>query len=824
MKHFLAYLLLLTALLVSCTREGADEAGRPYIRLSVWSDESFIETRAGSSGTEPGVRRYHENDINEVDFFFFPGVNPTGASTLHRHVVSGTREGYDVFLIEMFSNDINTLIFPVIGDVRRATVFAVANYSGTNGDFTSESYLPTLDELEQLSVTTDFVQESAPGSWQQDSFMMSGRVVIDLIDRSQILAATGEIPLARYACKMTTAVHVANQVELDDGQVWKPMLAGMEIYLDKANGSVNLSGLDETPAFISYGNNPRFFVTEDINDNTILYPVTDMTTFEGKDYYNTFPMYMYPQKWVYGDDEGDDQEPFLKLVLPWARTSDNGYSTTQRTYYYKIPMPVDFDCQFIRNNWYHLFIDVGMLGTETDEVAIPVTPGSCYMVYWQDKDVVVKQAEIGNARYLSVEHETYDMHNTTTLDVPYTTSHPVIIKSGSIKVTRPYYGEETVGNNSSLGGKICQASSSSDPYPVGTLYLDYSEDQRLALSSTREEWLQDTGGAITLFHQLNNDYKDSKFDYSPYRIAFSLVHEDRPTDTRYQKDIVIYQYPAIYIEATLNSDDTFVNTGVALAGKNQYVHTSDHWGYVYVDGLQRRRFDMSKGQYDLNYYTNYYADPAHGGLYYGAPNRNEMHWRLIWYTGGSRDLFKMNVTVLPSHSDFVLGDPREDDINNLGHDSDEYFWSSPSLYGDSPRRLKYYYPTEDSERTRNMLAPSYRIASKCGGIEFDGISYADAQKRCAAYQEDGFPAGRWRLPSRGEIGFIAQLSANSAFTFLFSEGVVYWSAHGAIKVSGTSLVDQTSKVALARCVYDSWYWGDTQQDQRDLFVWGDQPR
>ena len=38
------------------------------------------------------------------------------------------------------------------------------------------------------------------------------------------------------------------------------------------------------------------------------------------------------------------------------------------------------------------------------------------------------------------------------------------------------------------------------------------------------------------------------------------------------------------------------------------------------------------------------------------------------------------------------------------------------------------------------------------------MSYSDAEKRCAAYQEDGYPAGRWRVPTKAEVKYIIQLS------------------------------------------------------------------
>ena len=131
-----------------------------------------------------------------------------------------------------------------------------------------------------------------------------------------------------------------------------------------------------------------------------------------------------------------------------------------------------------------------------------------------------------------------------------------------------------------------------------------------------------------------------------------------------------------------------------------------------------------------------------------------------------------------------------------------------------------------------MVAPSYRISSKFSGIEFSpDLTQPYAEYRCAAFQEDGFPAGRWRLPTRAEVSFIAQLSAMGFFEFLFNDGGVYWSANGAIKINGNKVEDSTKQNALLRCVYDSWYWdkidgleGDPRHNPRNHFVWGDKER
>lgn len=837
MSRRLAYLAgILLAALLSCTREAQEEGtDGPVIKLTVWTDEVQMATKAGSSGTKEADTYHHENLLTTIDFFFYPGTNPTGDAVYHKRVTSNKTDGYDVFLLEVNSDIVNA-IFPT---QNQATVYAIANYASVIVEDENDLSLTSISKLGELPVNTDFLRESP--YWEQDIFVMSGKQVINLTSRTQVLAAEGKIGLERYACKMTVSVHVEPRVELPSTEVWEPMLGGMEIYLVNAVGSVKLSGEDSMPSYFSYSPNSRHFAAGDQDDYHLYTPYLDPTTKDGKEYLNTYPMYMYPQHWTYGSTQGNDREPYLKLVVPWVRTTENGHRQTQRQYYYKVIIPDDkrdgYSRRFVRNNWYHLNVDVGILGSETDEALLEVTPGSCYMVYWQDMDVVVKEAEIGTARYLSVEKQEYTMNNINSLNVRYTTSHPVIIKPNSIKVTRPYYGQVAAGKPT-LGGTVRKAGAN-DVYPQGTMYLEYSEAQRKALSTDGKDWLECGGGKATFTHVLNNNYLDAKFDHSPYRIAFTLVHMDMPSDTKYAKDIVITQYPAVYIDAHRNSDaDNFrvikkEDVGYTTAnGKDLYVSDSGHWGYVWVDAQQIIRHDARNSTIKSEDIAKWKEQG------YDYPHANEYKWRVVWYTGGSLNLHRINVTVLPPHSDFVIGDPRTDEPDNL---EDNYGYASngaqnvPYATNYAPgienptgthRQLSHYYPTENSVRTRDMLAPSYRFSTKAAGTEYGNLSYDDAQRRCAGLQEDGYPAGRWRIPTRGEIRFAAILSGNNLFDeVLFANTGTgkFWAADGIVSINGSNVVDASGNSAMVRCVYDSWYWGEERCDPA-TFLWGDLPK
>ena len=829
---FLCALLLLSA----CGKEAGEESqwDGPVIEFNVACLEPTGLTKAGISGVESGENNYHENEIKSVDFFFYPGDATSEPATYHVRFDNLAKRGNAVFRVELSTNDVNYKIFPAQDGITKATVFAIANIPASLlGDLEDTS----MDNIGRQMVTTDFVN-STYTNHRQDQFIMSGTSTITLLGRSKKMVAQGLVGLERYASKITVGIRMDNPMAVDTGrkdaedkpiyEYWTPRLNEMQIYLVDGMKKLALSG---NPAgkgqqwepveadYLNYkGNSLRF-----CNSAGELY--LDMVG----EYYQTFPMYTYPYRWKSGSIEDGSREPYLKLVLPWDRQADqeHGISAYQHEFYYKILIPQDtrgkeYENSFVRNNWYHYDISVGVLGSETDEAMVPLE-ASMFIVYWQDKDVVIKQVSIGNARYLSVEYEEYVLNNQDGVDVRYTTSNPIEITD--IHVTRPYYGEDHPTGTEPLikyGATVKQVDHNDeikydDIYPEGSWYLDYSKEQRKALNNNKE-WLEDVDGVIRYTHKLNNNYQSDSFDYSPYNITFTVAHADSKEAwmREYDKHVTIIQKPGLYIQALPNPDTWKGETGPT---------TPDHWGYVYVnnDQFTRARFDAALKEVPQEQKDAWKLDHI---------------WRVVHYSSGGTDMYRIDVSVLPDLSDasgkfeFVLGDPRQSNPVNLreGLESpyNEPFATAPAIEG-GERSLLHYYPTEASERTRHMLAPAYRISTKLSGSEYDGTPMEQAKMRCASLQENGFPAGRWRIPTEAEIRFISNLSAHGVFEWQF--GGTYWSANGAVKVDKNNKTVTPAKnvtVALLRCVYDSWYWGDDRvldsNDLPSIFTWGDKER
>ena len=649
----------------------------------------------------------------------------------------------------------------------------------------------------------------------------------------------------------------------------------MKVYLVDGVSNVALNGKPinqggaTSPVYLDYGENPMTFWDE--GAKTWYFDKTG-------DYYNTFPMYTYPYHWTTGSNEDGVREPYLKLVLTWDRLPDPDDPNTQdqKEFYYKILLPHDrrggdFVDSFVRNNWYHYDVEVGVLGADTDEAEVPLE-ASAFIVYWQNKDVVVSQANIGNARYLSLEQDTYELHNLDVLEAPYVTSHAVDFEVCS--VTRPYFGTKTSGVDGTLGGNVvkCDASKpkklcevgkmvvyDTDIYAPDSYYLSYSKSQRETLNDGKD-WFENGNRVIKMNHPLHNDYSQAKFDYSPYTMYVGLWHRN-DTNKDYPQVLKVVQYPAVYIAAELNSDP--ILDGVQAGDVNKE-NNKDAWkyfannGYVFIDGKRRSRHPLNEqgeeqlGEFDslLERMQEMWPDKKYTESS-ARPYLQWIQWRTVNFTGGNRNMYDINVTVLPDNS-MVIGDPRTtavDNLNNgvgeLGYGDVENFGElsegnygfgyQPSfskgtpITGGEQRLLRYYHPADASERTRNMISPEFRVASKFGGMEYGSADHMAATRKCATYQEDGYPAGRWRLPTMAEIGFITSLQAHNTFVILFGK-TVYWSAQGAIKVGDNSVTPVGDKTALARCVYDSWYWDHVDAAYRRLpagdrnrFVFGDMP-
>lgn len=498
------------------------------------------------------------------------------------------------------------------------------------------------------------------------------------------------------------------------------------------------------------------------------------------------PFYSYPIEW----EPGTETEPYFMIMLPWK--TGNLYQPC----YYKVILN---GTQLERNNWYNIDLNLGILGSFNEtEPKVVVSEANYYVVDWSTGKEVT--ADIQGARYLVVEQEKYIVYNEQELTIPFNTSHDCEIVN--VKCTYP-----NLSTN-----------------PATTVTLAASE-----YSVTIK------GSNILFTHELNNDMLSRDLDFTPFTVTLTIQHSDNddPDNDDPAKQITIIQYPAIYAEAFANTDYTNGGQG-----------NSDN-GFVWVNGYQGNTTNQN------------------GKDYFGGAGGNSR----------SADPRMLVFTITTTEgTDFIIGDPRSTEYT---YTADNARWASaPATAYDKNgnRELNYYYGTavssagynttsgtaiyanddaaEAAEPTINMIAPKFRLSSGYGTVtETTGATSLETmKKRCASYQEDGYPAGRWRLPTRAEFQFIyTQICYEKLPEVYFrpqtTANMSYWCAHGLGTPNNNGLVEMSyigyytgRNTTPVRCVYDEWYWensetyrlGETNANgtfvPSDTFTWGDMPR
>lgn len=199
-------------------------------------------------------------------------------------------------------------------------------------------------------------------------------------------------------------------------------------------------------------------------------------------------------------------------------------------------------------------------------------------------------------------------------------------------------------------------------------------------------------------------------------------------------------------------------------------------------------------------------------------------------------MYTIEVSVLPAGSDYILGDPRIKYTFGTDIDAQTSFAQAPDIDGTGDRRLTNYYGTIKDATAENMIAPKFRISSAHGRIPMNLVTYTNVFNRAASYQEDGYPAGRWRVPTKAEVSFVYKLYLDELIPPLFYSGTQYWCANGYIEPTNDKVDHKTeftnNETHPVRCVYDDWYWehsnyyrmaslGD-HPNKYNQFTWGDE--
>ena len=852
MRTRIIHLVLLTLALAGCYREPLLEENG--ILLNLVLEDPQTKTERNGDGA------LNENVLSSTVDIFFYNESTLAITKEALHVV---RSG-SLVQIPTTPDDISTIFSGTTAVHAKCGVFVVANFSGT---YQGTAGSRTITQIKESLLP-------AP-NWEtlpQASFVMTGEGQAELTaPANSTIPVQKTISLTRVAAKVTFDVTVAENASGDSN--WSPDTEHMSVYMVYAMRKATLGG---APV-----NMPASDAVAYEQGGTVVYPqyvdknLYDTGTTRSRNrnkinvqckVYSTAhdgekPFYTYPCTWV----TGSSMEPYLKLIIPW------NYNNTTRKYYYKIPFAGN---SLERNHWYHISIDVQILGTEQ---ADPPQVGITYSIAdWSGSMDTTEAgdftsptsvpAAVITSHYLNIPITEYVLYNEDELVIPMQTSHDVEVVGFSVDTQNAYQAAHQidanfVGNNPRLynpftttllsAGSIMSARPN---YSAATT----SADTHSFTSNTAPDangWALTVNGreSLTFSHLLNRDLESSSYDVAPYTLRFRVRHQGDASG--YYVDITIEQRPSIIIRPYANS------------GGNS------HYGYAFVNGGQNN--ESSNGNWSRSGFLLFgYSYSCTDGTWTGQPNypnsdniTADEYWD--YYLGSApntvsesdnnsnTNMYVIETTVLPSSGSgnlthYVLGDPRTRTVDNLAGANGEWSGNKASVTG-TTRRLTNYYPAGDTAYD-NFISPKLRIASSYGSTY--SVTYDNARRRCASYQEDGLPAGRWRLPTVAEIEYIALLNTDGKiFRLLGSQSrynskgkddptTDYWCNSGYMTIyNGTndqwpanenripSPVHNTeyasSDTKYVRCVYDDWYWEKTTYAtlaSKGTFTWGDQNR
>ena len=739
--------------------------------------------------TEMGATGYNENVINRADVYFYKDKN---ANAVYK--VSKT---WDTPQEQSVTMD-GTIPSELIEGQNSLYAYVVVNGPDTPDITGTYTKISTLKQIEIDADFTTYTNATTDKSaYSQIEFVMDGEnsVAYDATAKK----VSGTITLKRAASKISLFITNLDDYKDGEGNIWSPLNEGMSIsFYNGVNASrINVSDSFNDRTSDNYfslsddpntdNDNVRFALTQAASDNTETTNINESTA------WTHFPFYSYSSNW--GRETNPDKEAYLSLRIYWAKTKDaNGNviaNPKPEAYYYRVPINLeDYTAngvtypgkQLQRNTFYKVLLEVGVLGDKSENTQVKLTP-NYIVVDWNEEPVEVQLADY---HYLVVEKNFIEMFNEESVTIGYESCENVTVEI--VYLARPNFTQNTITTNVYHGAEANYENDLNFGRTTGTSKVEAPP------SKTKTTLLYDCSVShntankqVTLNHQIQNDNDGDNDTGDFYDSAIYTIVIRFKTDCGLTEYVEIKQYPARYIEGELdnNKNYSYITNGV-----------NNSRGTVFINGYGGNNKEVGSRQ------TWYWVNNTLLGTGYNAnPN-----------------MYVVTITSFDENqSEFIIADPREIEINNL---STTEWTSAPAKYGSSPRRLSYYYPTRTDNP--NFIAPKLRITSAYGRLSGGSVANGNEKKRCAAYQEYGYPAGRWRVPTAAELQYIGKLCADGVIPPLFNNGASYYSATGGYLFSNGSFTYSGTTANSVRCVYDEWYWTDKCDEY--TFTWGDQPR
>ncbi len=814
MKRILTFISILASLLfVSCTDTMEFKQDKKDV-LSFVAKSTDLQTKTA------GDNAYKENTINSVEWFFFKDAE--GKELLHKFHTDGVNLRIET---------------PADGDYAdlryKSYLYAVANITlpaEPEGGW-------TLEKLLEIPVSTQFtkteeddegddaeVLDKANLNFIMDTYdetRTDSEYLLPLVPTEIDQEAEIDVYLSRLAVKFTTKIKIQKNVTTTDSfgntEHWTPILSkkDFDVYMVDALKAGYLSGepvrradaTDEhiTESYFTYGRN--------------LADVEEVTEEEDDTYFvwqNVDPFYTYPQTW----NGEDNREPFIKIIFPWM--SDVKGSSE---FHYKIVLPAP---EFIeteeedgsttaqikftlnRNCWYQVTATIKVLGgTENDYVLVDDVYYS--VADWADPSWT-SGSGLSSPIYFLVPQTTFHIYSTDQFDIPF----------------------------------YCDNQTDVTAYFTEIVYNDYSGATtavRRATYTNRPTNVTPSGGSGTSAWQdthpyslsVNNTDKYVRFTHSMADVyVLREIHLTVYKNASKTADVIIYQHPAIELKKQ-GAGDVFVNGHFARLSTNpgfgttknidgvNYYHSRNGWdtnrigGYNYTSRNTRPSWDdpvvHGLGRYDYGTITDgsnvdttisrdWYTTDITVTAFSETNNFYTANNTKIYYKiADPRVKASVHYGTGWSLRPYLTGETRYN--NTDAYDDVTANWTNPSDI----------LISSQAEVDRPKIAPRFLVSSALNANT--GLTWEQVVKRAATYQEAGYPAGRWRLPTEAEMAFIVARQKDGTIPNLYATNTTYWAGSGRILDMVNSTANNlifsnpaANSTRSVRFVYDLWYWGE----------------
>ena len=725
-----------------------------------------------------GTRAAAEDPLNEykienVELFFYK----KGASynTQPSYTLSGITSTNIEFLmpIDRFKE-----LFPTDDDTE-CDVYVIVNRPTEPVDEDTEktdNVLPTDKSLNSLRANTilyapkfkEVYEDPTTNLYspsKQDNFVMDGFASIT----RQGQKLEGTINVERVASKISLVIRgISDEVEDEDGVFWEPVISSMRLSMRRASKRTYL------------GSTPTSYIYTNRDNDRFSLEAISLDAVDGQ-YTTKIPFYTYPTSWA--NDE-NSRTHFI-LAMQWKK---KGSDETQTTYY---EVSVNTKGSYTeRNRHYRIFQEIKVLGSKEQSTPVVLYPSDYFILDWgyshSGNASTDTDAELSRIKYLVVDETQIEMDNVSSKQIYFFSSDPVELSD--ITVKWEYTAQQT--------SKTITFATKDN---VGDPITDENGDKQYVIANN-----SNVDGVNNRIVQQKNAN-----DNTDYRV-FVTIHNADVNDSKDRSYIYIEHRLDNTMDADADYTSYFIDFTVSHIGAEQYNET-----------IKITQHPMIVIKADPNSVPN-----ETGGVYVNKKNSNASYGGVHGLTGNNKNpnRYIISVSALDTGSSYIIGDPRESTVNNL---NTKFTDATTMKYtGDTGNRaLTYYHPTVETSASEKMISPQFMIASSYGVT--NPVDKDNARRRCATYQEDGYPAGRWRLPTQAEIQYIVQLSAWGIIPTLFGtensyDATKYWSANGAVNVTpATGTVESSSDTSSGpvRCVYDTWYW--TDKCSKTTFTWGD---